>query len=177
MADSPLKRSLDEKEMITSCEDNLICPWCAYVDEYPWERIESKTEKGVITCDSCGKKFHFSQEHSTTYGGSRPLNYDEKINYKVDLKEFAKALEKEGKSLEKEGKVSKATLTFTYVSKTKMLTFETKFEPPISNGVFKNLKEVWPELPDSHQLGLKVLADMREYLKEIYPDFGESFNK
>lgn len=72
--------------------------------------------------------------------------------------------------------ITKAHLTFEYDTETQKLTFEATFEPCIKIGQIKDLENEWEHLPDSHQMGLRMVSEAKDALKKIY-NYSEVFTK
>lgn len=64
---------LSGEETSTSCEDEIICPWCGEVQcmEAEFDIIYTDGDHHGIECTNCGKKFTVTTEASYSYCTNR----------------------------------------------------------------------------------------------------------
>lgn len=68
---------LSDKVSETSCEDNVICPWCGEVQEgdiYNYEYYEEGIHE--MQCNDCGRKFILTTNVSYSYDTERLETYE-----------------------------------------------------------------------------------------------------
>lgn len=51
--------------------DNAICPHCDYEDQDSWEWAQEGGSEKDVECGNCGKEFHLTIDHTTTYTTSK----------------------------------------------------------------------------------------------------------
>lgn len=47
--------------------DNVVCPWCGYIDINSWEFKSDDDDLGLIECGECGKEFYATRHVSVNY--------------------------------------------------------------------------------------------------------------
>lgn len=63
---------LSNERYETSCEDEIICPWCGEVQEYDGENYETYEEgEHIIECQCCDRKFKLTTNVSYSYDTKR----------------------------------------------------------------------------------------------------------
>jgi len=66
-----LEVSWNKKDMITSGEDELVCPWCGYSDP---DSFEIDPGEGQTDCPDCEKEFTYMIQTSVIYASARKLS-------------------------------------------------------------------------------------------------------